>query len=347
MAKAAEQEAESLGADSAAEPKTGGRASGAARSTSRRSTARKSTGARSGAGRSSATKTKTASAEAAGGAPAAGNQPSGDSAGQSDSGGQSSGQPAAQQGNQSAAQGGKPAGQPDGQPGGGKPGVKPPWQRADELAPDTAGNGDVPPPPPRKKPIITGTAAPKLTEPAPEPGGGDRFVESPTRNTPPVKSKNLPNLDEIHVPAPGAAQRGGPSLGQRSAPTHVGAAGAVGARALRATVQIRRIDPWSTLKISAILSVIGFFIWMIAVAVLYLILEGMGVWAQLNSSVGTLTTDGGGADALGAGTVFGWAFMLGIVNAILLTALASVGAFIYNLCADFIGGVEVTLADLD
>ena len=28
-------------------------------------------------------------------------------------------------------------------------------------------------------------------------------------------------------------------------------------------------------------------------------------------------------------------------------AMATVGAFIYNLCADFIGGVEVTLADLD
>ncbi|MFT4200600.1 DUF3566 domain-containing protein, partial [Gordonia sp. (in: high G+C Gram-positive bacteria)] len=133
----------------------------------------------------------------------------------------------------------------------------------------------------------------------------------------------------------------------RSAPTQVGAAG-TGARALRATVQVRHIDPWSVLKISAILSVVGFFIWMIAVAVLYLILEGMGIWSQVNSSVGTLTTDGGGSsDAIGAGTIFGWAFLIGVVDAILLTALASAGAFIYNLCADFIGGVEVTLADLD
>ena len=108
----------------------------------------------------------------------------------------------------------------------------------------------------------------------------------------------------------------------------VGPAGA--SRALRASVQVRRIDPWSTLKISAVLAVIGFFIWMIAVAMLYLLLDGMGVWSQVNSSVSTLTTDGGGSsDAIGAGTVFGWAFLLGIVIALgmwntLSTALSDV-----------------------
>ena len=228
-----------------------------------------------------------------------------------------------------------------------KPGVKPPWQRANDLTPETGGGARSVPK--KKKPIITGTAAPKLDESA-EPAGtdGDRFVESPTRSIgrSQVKAKDLPNLDEIHAAA--TAPRGGAPAGQRSAPTQVGTGGTGASRALRATVQIRRIDPWSTLKVSAILAVIGFFIWMIAVAVLYLVLDGMGVWSQVNSSVGTLTTDGGGAaDAIGAGTVFGWAFLIGVVDAILLTALASLGAFIYTLCADFIGGVEVTLADLD
>ncbi len=232
-----------------------------------------------------------------------------------------------------------------------KPEVKPPWQRAGDLAPESGATGIPAAPAKKKRPIITGTAAPKLDLPAAEAGekaAGDRFVESPTRNIgrAQVKAKSLPNLDEIHATPAGAGARAGGLLG-RSAPTHVGASGGSGSRALRATVQIRRIDPWSTLKISAILSVIGFFIWMIAVAVLYLVLDGMGVWSQVNSSVGTLTDGGGAADAIGAGTIFGWAFLLGLVDAVLLTALASVGAFIYNLCADFIGGVEVTLADLD
>ncbi|HNP56450.1 MAG TPA: DUF3566 domain-containing protein [Gordonia sp. (in: high G+C Gram-positive bacteria)] len=239
------------------------------------------------------------------------------------------------------------------------PGVKPPWQRGEELAPDTGGG--IPPAPeaaskpknpstPKKKPLITGTAAPKVDDAAANGTDKDRFVESPTRSIgrSQIKAKDLPDLDEIHAtPAVAAsAARTSGGLGPRSAPTQVGPGGA--SRALRASVQIRRIDPWSTLKISAVLAVIGFFIWMIAVAMLYLLLDGMGVWSQVNSSVSTLTTDGGGSsDAIGAGTVFGWAFLLGVIDAILLTALASVGAFIYNLCADFIGGVEVTLADLD
>jgi hypothetical protein len=35
------------------------------------------------------------------------------------------------------------------------------------------------------------------------------------------------------------------------------------------------------------------------------------------------------------------------VNIVLLTAMATVGAFIYNLTTDIVGGVEITLADRD
>jgi len=60
-------------------------------------------------------------------------------------------------------------------------------------------------------------------------------------------------------------------------------------------MQIRRIDPWSTLKVSGLLSIALFFIWMIAVALLYLVLGAMGVWSKLNSNVGDLLTSGSGA----------------------------------------------------
>jgi hypothetical protein len=117
---------------------------------------------------------------------------------------------------------------------------------------------------------------------------------------------------------------------------------------LRASMQIRRIDPWSTLKVSLILSVALFFVWMIAVAFLYLVLGGMGVWSKLNSNVGDLLNNSGGsAELVSSGTIFGGAFLIGLVNIVLLTAAATIGAFIYNLSTDLIGGVEVTLADRD
>jgi hypothetical protein len=117
---------------------------------------------------------------------------------------------------------------------------------------------------------------------------------------------------------------------------------------VRASMQIRRIDPWSTLKVSLVLSVALFFVWMIAVAFLYLVLGGMGVWSKLNSNVGDLLTSTGGSaggELVSSGTIFGGAALIGLVNIVLLTAMATCAAFIYNLTTDLVGGVEVTLAD--
>lgn len=118
---------------------------------------------------------------------------------------------------------------------------------------------------------------------------------------------------------------------------------------VRASMQIRRIDPWSTLKVSLLLSVALFFVWMITVAFLYLVLGGMGVWSKLNSNVGDLLNNASGSSAelVSSGTIFGGAFLIGLVNIVLMTALATIGAFVYNLITDLIGGIEVTLADRD
>jgi hypothetical protein len=118
---------------------------------------------------------------------------------------------------------------------------------------------------------------------------------------------------------------------------------------VRASMQVRHVDPWSVLKVSLVLSVALFFVWMIAVAFLYLVLGGMGVWSKLNSNVGDLLTSGGGSggELVSASTIFGGATLIGLVNIVLLTAMATAAAFVYNLTTDLVGGVEVTLADRD
>lgn len=143
-----------------------------------------------------------------------------------------------------------------------------------------------------------------------------------------------------------------PDTARASEPSRPASRIQVGARSrgpVRASMQIRRVDPWSTLKVSLVLSVALFFVWMIAVAFLYLVLGGMGVWSKLNSNVGDLlnNTSGGSADLVSSGTIFGGAVLIGLVNIVLLTAMATIGAFVYNLTTDLIGGVEVTLADRD
>ena len=116
---------------------------------------------------------------------------------------------------------------------------------------------------------------------------------------------------------------------------------------LRATIQVRKIDPWSTLKVSLVLSVWLFFVWMVAVGLLYLVLDGMGVWDRLNNAFTDIVSDGSSDGLVTAGQVFGYSAVVGLISAVLLTALATIGSFIYNQCSDLVGGVEVTLADPD
>ncbi|MHA6801805.1 DUF3566 domain-containing protein [Salinifilum ghardaiensis] len=115
----------------------------------------------------------------------------------------------------------------------------------------------------------------------------------------------------------------------------------------RASLHIKRVDPWSVLKLALVLSVAAFIVWMIAVAVLYGVLDGMGVWDNLNSGISDLTqTDNTLSDPLiSAGSVFGVALIVGAINIVLVTALSTVAAFIYNVAADFAGGLEVTLSE--
>ena len=120
----------------------------------------------------------------------------------------------------------------------------------------------------------------------------------------------------------------------------------------RARLQLRHIDTWSALKISLVLSIALFFIWMVAVAVLYGVLSALGVFDTLNDLFGQLGSasgsgGGGGGDVVTPGIVFGGAAVIGAINIVLMTALCTVGTFIYNLCSDLVGGLELTLSERD
>jgi hypothetical protein len=123
----------------------------------------------------------------------------------------------------------------------------------------------------------------------------------------------------------------------------------VGRGPRRARLQLRHVDTWSALKISLVLSIALFCVWMIAVGILYGVLGGLGVFDTLNDLIGQLSSSSGNeqasSDVISAGVVFGGAAVIGAVNIVLLTALCTVTAFIYNLCSDLVGGLEVTLAE--
>ncbi|PXY31680.1 DUF3566 domain-containing protein [Prauserella muralis] len=117
----------------------------------------------------------------------------------------------------------------------------------------------------------------------------------------------------------------------------------------RASLQIKRFDPWSVLKLSLVLGVAMFLVWLVAVGVLYTVLDGMGVWDKVNGTYTSLvqgdSAESAGEPLISAGRVFLVATVVGAINIVLISALTTVSAFIYNVSADLAGGLEVTLSE--
>jgi hypothetical protein len=130
-------------------------------------------------------------------------------------------------------------------------------------------------------------------------------------------------------------------------PLTVGTAPITRKKGRRARLTVKRIDPWTTLKFSFVYGLAGMVVLLVAVVVLYGVVDAMGVISSLRTfltDVGS-SNSGGLADWLGFGRVMLVALVVGLVNVVLFTAFATLTAFIYNVCTDIVGGVEVTLAE--
>jgi hypothetical protein len=125
-------------------------------------------------------------------------------------------------------------------------------------------------------------------------------------------------------------------------------AGAASRGPRRARLHLKRIDPWSVMKFSFAVSLVLFVVAIVATSVLYLALDAMGVFDSVNSAFTDITGDAADEATsfrVTAKGVIGTSVLLGAVNMVLFTALATLGAFVYNVCADLVGGVELTLSE--
>jgi Transmembrane domain of unknown function (DUF3566) len=116
----------------------------------------------------------------------------------------------------------------------------------------------------------------------------------------------------------------------------------------RARLTLKRIDPWSVLKFSFVYSLAGLVVLLVAVVALYAIVDAMGVLDSIRSflhDVEGSKSSSGIAAWLSFGRVLVITAVVGVINVILFTAFSTVTAFIYNVCTDLVGGVEVTLAE--
>ena len=112
---------------------------------------------------------------------------------------------------------------------------------------------------------------------------------------------------------------------------------------------VSRVDPWSAMKISFLLSVALGIAMVVMVFVLWTILAGMGVFDQVNGIIGQVVQDGQQRfdimDFIGLGRVLSLSIVIAVIDVILITAIATLGAFLYNVSSALVGGVQLTLTD--
>lgn len=113
-------------------------------------------------------------------------------------------------------------------------------------------------------------------------------------------------------------------------------------RGRRARLAVRRFDPWSVFVVSLLLSLFLAVVTIVAAVVLYAVLSVLGVPESVNTAVSDVN---GGGPLLTRGRFVGIGALVAAANVVLLTALATLGALLYNICASFTGGVELTLAE--
>lgn len=118
----------------------------------------------------------------------------------------------------------------------------------------------------------------------------------------------------------------------------------------RAKLRLTRVDPWSVTKIAFLLSIAFGVMCVVAVFLVFSILSAAGVWDHVNQSIQQVVSESPGKQFdikqyVGMSRVMGITMLISVVDVVLITALATLGAFIYNLAAAMLGGLEVTLAE--
>nr|WP_314176201.1 DUF3566 domain-containing protein [Streptomyces sp. DSM 40971] len=210
-------------------------------------------------------------------------------------------------------------------------------------------------------------------QPQPEPHRPPQAYPAPPVNPPTAGAGGAtgPGAGPGHGPEAGGQQPGTDGAGTTTqagaVPGTAGGAGGMGVtasavrrprtgartvpRTRKARLRVAKADPWSVMKVSFLLSIALGVCTIVAVAVLWMVMNAMGVFSAISGTVSQATQSGdagGGFDVesfLSLPRVLLFTTVIAVIDVVLATALATLGAFIYNLSAGFVGGVEVTLAE--
>lgn len=121
------------------------------------------------------------------------------------------------------------------------------------------------------------------------------------------------------------------------------------AKARKARLLVSKVDPWSVLKMSFLLSVALGIVTVVAAIVIWTVLDLTGIFDGVNDLLREIAgSESGGFDLrqfASLGQVVSFATIIAVVNVVLLTALAMLSAVLYNISSTLVGGIGVTLTD--
>ncbi len=103
------------------------------------------------------------------------------------------------------------------------------------------------------------------------------------------------------------------------------------------------------MKISFLLSVAWAIVLVVAVLIVWTVLSAAGVWGSINDSVRSTVGDTSSSfditNYLGLPRLLGFTMIVAVVNVVLVTAIATLVAFLYNMATQLLGGVLITFTE--
>ncbi|MEV2210691.1 DUF3566 domain-containing protein [Streptomyces sp. NPDC050997] len=176
-------------------------------------------------------------------------------------------------------------------------------------------------------------------------------VQPPARPAPPAAASPLPGERQPQQPAePYHPPQAYPTQAQAAGVRHPRTGARTTPRTRKARLRVAKADPWSVMKVSFLLSIALGICTIVAAAVLWMVMDAMGVFSTVGGTISEATgsNESNGFDLqsfLSLPNVLLFTAIIAVIDVVLATALATLGAFIYNLSAGFVGGVELTLAE--
>ncbi|MCK9894393.1 DUF3566 domain-containing protein [Frankia sp. AgB32] len=186
---------------------------------------------------------------------------------------------------------------------------------------------------PQRGPTATAAYSRPPTGPAP----AATAAPPPVTSTSPDALADQLDAGPAERPAPARAPGGRPGSGSSRPP----------GQGRRAKLRLSKINPLTVTRLSFAFSLCVFVVLLVAVAVLWFVLNSIGVFDSVSDAADTLT-DSSASNVrtwLSFGRAMEISLLVGAINVILMTALATLGTLLYNLCAEMIGGIELTLSD--